>query len=152
MTSTSLHTLTNSTRGRKTRRRVGRGPGSGMGKTCCRGGKGASARTGYKSRQGYEGGQMRLHMKLPHRGFNNIRFNPKFEVINLDQIEQSFNDGETVNEASLRERGFFGGRVHGVKLLGNGTLSKKVTIEVDTASQSAIEKLGKAKITLTVKG
>jgi large subunit ribosomal protein L15 len=149
---TSLHTLSNHSRGRKTRRRVGRGPGSGMGKTCCRGGKGASARTGYKSRQGYEGGQMRLHMKLPSRGFNNIRFNPKFEVVNLDQIEQRFEDGETVNEQSLRDRGFFGGRVHGVKLLGKGTLSKKVTIEVDAASESALEKLSKAKIAVTVKG
>src|ERR1700760_509706 len=128
----TLHTLANSSRSRKSRRRVGRGPGSGMGKTCCRGGKGASARTGYKSRQGYEGGQMRLHMKLPLRGFNNIRFNPKGESINLGQIDQIFEDGDVVNELSLRERGFFGGRIHGIKVLGGGVLTKKVEIEVDS--------------------
>lgn len=149
---TSLHSLSNSTRGRKTRRRVGRGPGSGMGKTCCRGGKGASARCGYKTRQGYEGGQMRLHMKLPNRGFNNIRFNPKFEVVNLEQIDQMFQDGDVVNEQTLRERGFFGGRIYGVKLLGHGTLTKKVTIEVDTASNTAVEKTKHSKVALTIKG
>lgn len=147
----TLHSLQN-TRPRKTRRRLGRGPGSGMGKTCCRGGKGATARTGSKIRIGYEGGQMRMHMKMPTRGFNNIRFNPKFEVVNLGQIEQLFKDGDTVNEATLRERGFIGGRVHGVKLLGNGTLKKKVTIEVDAVSDSAKAKLEEAKIYVKVKG
>lgn len=147
----TLHSLQN-TRPRKTRRRLGRGPGSGMGKTCCRGGKGATARTGSKIRIGYEGGQMRMHMKMPTRGFNNIRFNPKFEVVNLGQIDQLFKDGETVNEASLRERGFIGGRVHGVKLLGNGTLKKKVTIEVDAISESAKAKLEESKIYVKVKG
>lgn len=147
----TLHSLTNSSRERKSRRRVGRGPGSGMGKTCCRGGKGASARTGYKSRQGYEGGQMRLHMKLPQRGFNNIRFNPKGESINLSQIEQMFEDGEVVNQQTLREKGFFGGRVHGLKILGEGTLTKKVTIEADAVSESARKQLEEAKISFSIK-
>lgn len=146
----TLHSLKNTSRPYKGRRRVGRGPGSGMGKTCCRGGKGASARTGSKIRIGYEGGQMRLHMKLPTRGFNNIRFNPKFEVINLGQIQSLFNDGETVNEQTLRDRGFIGGRVHGIKVLGTGTLTKKVKIEVDTVSESAKQQLDRAKIPVTL--
>lgn len=145
----TLHSLQNIAP-RKTRRRLGRGPGSGMGKTCCRGGKGATARAGSKIRIGYEGGQMRLHMKLPTRGFNNIRFNPKFEVINLGQIDRVFRDGETVNEQTLRERGFIGGRVHGVKLLGMGELTKKVMIELDSVSESAKKKLEDAKIYLKV--
>lgn len=137
----SLHTLSNSCRPAKRRARVGRGPGSGMGKTCCRGGKGASARSGYKTRAGYEGGQMRLHMKLPLRGFNNIRFNKKSETINLGMIDKYFEENEVVNEESLREKGFIGGRIYGIKILGEGKLTKRVRFEVDNFSKSAQEQL-----------
>lgn len=137
----SLHTLTNSTRPAKRRLRVGRGPGSGMGKTCNRGGKGASARSGYKTRLGYEGGQMRLHMKLPLRGFNNIRFNKKKDAINLGMINEYYQDGEVVNEETLREKGLISGRVYGIKILGNGTLTKKLRFEVDGFSESAQQQL-----------
>lgn len=147
----SLHSLKNSSRAHRRTKRVGRGPGSGRGKTCGRGAKGQSSRAGSNSRLGYEGGQMRLHMKLPQRGFNNIRFNPKYDVVNLGQIEASFKDGEVVNEQTLRERGFIGGRVVGIKLLGNGKLTKKVSIEVDAVSESAKHKLEKAKIALTIR-
>lgn len=133
----SLNTLTNTCRPTKRRARVGRGPGSGMGKTCCRGGKGASARSGYKTRAGYEGGQMRLHMKLPLRGFNNIRFNKKSEGINLGMIDTYFEEGEVVNEETLRAKGFIGGRIYGIKILGDGKLTKKLRFEVSEFSKSA---------------
>lgn len=138
---TSLHTLNNISRPTKRRARVGRGPGSGMGKTCCRGGKGASARSGYKTRLGYEGGQMRLHMKLPLRGFNNTRFNKKDEAVNLGMIDQYYQEGEVVNEETLRAKGLMGGRIYGVKILGNGKLTKRLRFEVDAFSQSALEQL-----------
>lgn len=134
---TSLHTLFNSNRPKLRRARVGRGPGSGMGKTCCRGGKGASARSGYKTRLGYEGGQMRLHMKLPLRGFNNIRFNKKKEAVNLGLIDQYFKEGEVVNEETLRSKGLISGRTYGIKILGKGTLNKRLHFEVDSFSKSA---------------
>ena len=138
---TSLNLLINSSRPKKRRARVGRGPGSGMGKTCCRGGKGASARSGYKTRLGYEGGQMRLHMKLPLRGFNNVRFNKKGEAVNLGMIDAYFQDGEVVNEETLRAKGLLGGPIHGIKILGEGKLTKRVRFEVDAFSESAKQQL-----------
>ncbi|MBA2369716.1 MAG: 50S ribosomal protein L15 [Candidatus Protochlamydia sp.] len=142
----TLNTLKNTTRPKKARKRVGRGIGSGTGKTCGRGEKGAGSRSGYKRRWGKEGGQMPLFMKLPIRGFSNARFRREYHVINLDQIEAVFNDGETVNELSLRERGFISGKSHGVKLLGNGEITKKLKIHVHAISSSAREKLTVAKI------
>ena len=79
----TLNSLKNSSRKKKPYKRCGRGPGSKIGKTCGRGEKGAGARAGYKRRLGYEGGQMRMHMKMPERGFNNIRFNKKPETVNI---------------------------------------------------------------------
>lgn len=147
----SLDNLKNSTRGRRAVKRVGRGAGSGRGKTCGRGEKGAGSRSGYKTRWGYEGGQIRLHMRLPQRGFNNVNFQKRLETINLRQIDRVFTDGETVNEASLREKGLISGPINGIKLLGDGELTKKVTIEVDALSASAREKLEKSKIKINVK-
>lgn len=144
----SLHTLQNTTRPFKKRKRVGRGLGSGTGKTCGRGEKGAGSRSGYKRRHTYEGGQFRLFMKLPQRGFNNARFRTEYEVINLGQIDTLFNNGDTVNLETLRARGVVSGNRDGIKLLGDGDLTKKVTIEVDVASQSAQEKLTKSHSTL----
>jgi large subunit ribosomal protein L15 len=148
----NLNDLKNSTKRRKTRRRVGRGIGSGVGKTCGRGEKGAGARSGYKRRLGYEGGQFRLFMKLPIRGFSNANFRKELNCINLDQIEKIFEDGETVNEMTLRERGFFNGKTQGLKVLGNGELSKKVIIEADAISTGARDKLQKAKIDFSIRG
>lgn len=142
----TLNTLKNTSRPKKARKRVGRGIGSGTGKTCGRGEKGAGSRSGYKRRWGKEGGQMPLFMKLPIRGFSNARFRREYHVINLDQIEAVFHDGETVNELSLRERGFISGKSHGVKLLGNGEITKKLKIHVHAISSSAREKLTLAKI------
>lgn len=145
-----LSSLKNTTLERKPRRRVGRGIGSGLGKTCGRGEKGAGARSGYKRRLGYEGGQMRLFMKLPTRGFSNERFKKKLHSVNLSEIEKFYEDGETVNLMTLAERGFIRGETYGVKLLGKGNLTKKVTIEVDAISEGAREKLEQAKIQFTV--
>ena len=145
---TSLHTLQNPTRPSKARKRVGRGQGSGTGKTCGRGEKGASSRSGYKRRHGYEGGQFRLYMKLPERGFSNARFRTEYEVINLGQIDVVFKEGAVVNAESLKAHGLLSGRRPRIKLLGEGTLTKRVTIEVDAASESAKEGLAKSNSTL----
>lgn len=145
-----LSNLKNTTQERKPRKRVGRGIGSGLGKTCGRGEKGAGARSGYKRRLGYEGGQMRLFMKLPIRGFSNERFKKKLHSVNLSDIESFYQDGETVNIETLAERGFIRGQTYGVKLLGKGTITKKVIIEVDAISDGAREKLQQAKIDFKV--
>lgn len=146
----NLNTLQNESRPFARRRRVGRGQGSGLGKTCGRGQKGAGARAGYKRRLGYEGGQMRMFMKLPIRGFSNARFRRALHTVNLSDLEASFKDGESVTIETLAERGFVRGRTNGIKLLANGTLTKKLKIEVDAVSSGAREKLEKAKIELTV--
>lgn len=142
----SLSSLKNTTRPRKISKRVGRGLGSGLGKTCGRGEKGAGSRSGYKRRYTYEGGQFRMFMKMPERGFSNVRFRRAFEGVNLDQINHMYKDGETVNFQTLRDRGFVKGRNVRIKILGNGELTKKVTIEAHAMSESAKEKLNKAKI------
>lgn len=147
---TNLHTLKDTCRKRKSRKRVGRGLGSKLGKTCGRGEKGAGSRSGYKRRWGKEGGNMPLFMKLPIRGFNNARFRKAFDVINIEQIEAVFQDGESVNIDTLREKGFISGKTHGVKLLGNGELKKKVKIHVQAISSGAREKLTQSKVHIEI--
>jgi large subunit ribosomal protein L15 len=146
----TLNSLKNTTRPLKVRKRVGRGLGSKMGKTSCRGEKGAGARSGYKRRLGKEGGNMPLFMKLPIRGFNNTRFRREYHVVNLKQLNDMFKDGDTVTLETLKERGFISGPSHGVKLLGNGELEKKLTIHVQAMSDSAREKLTRAKINFEI--
>jgi large subunit ribosomal protein L15 len=148
----TLGSLKNTSRPKKNVKRVGRGLGSGLGKTCGRGEKGAGSRSGYKRRHTYEGGQFRMFMKMPIRGFNNARFRTEYEAVNLSQINKMFEDGETVSVETLTERGFIKGRNVLVKILGNGELTKKVKIEADAFSKSAEEKLNKAKITFRVSG
>ncbi len=147
----TLGTLKNNQK-RKTRKRVGRGIGSGLGKTCGRGEKGAGARSGWKRRDTYEGGQMRLFQKLPFRGFSNARFRRPLEVVNLSEIQNAYEDGETVNIVTLAQKGLISGSIYGVKLLAKGDLTKKVTIELDAASNAAIEKLRHAKIKYSIPG
>lgn len=146
----TLNSLHNETRAFVKRKRVGRGQGSGLGKTCGRGQKGAGARAGYKTRIGYEGGQMRMFMKLPIRGFSNARFRRALHTVNISDIEATYEDGESVTIETLAERGFIKGRTYGVKILGNGQLTKKVTVEVDAVSESARARFSEAKIELTV--
>lgn len=136
---------------RKNVQRVGRGPSSGRGKTSCRGQKGAGSRSGYKRRFGYEGGQKRLFTKLPTRGFTRGRFVKPSFAINLDAIDQYFGEGEVVNAKTLYDKKLCSERLSGgVKILGKGALTKKVTIEANRFSKEAIKKLDEAKITYKV--
>lgn len=146
----TLESLADKTRHRGTRKRVGRGIGSGLGKTCGRGHKGMGARAGCKSRAGYEGGQFRTFMKLPIRGFNNKPFQKRLDTVNLEQIEAMFEEGESVNMTTLRERGFISGKSNGVKILGKGELKKNVTIEANAVSEGAREKLAHSKISINL--
>lgn len=120
---------------RHARKRVGRGPGSGHGKTSSRGEKGQKSRSGFSRTLGFEGGQMPLHRRLPKRGFTNI-FKKEYAVVNLADLER-FDNGATVDEAALRSAGLVKGRNDGVKVLGNGKLSKKLTVSATKFSESA---------------
>ena len=147
----SLDTLKNSTRKFQSRKRVGRGQGSKLGKTCGRGEKGAGSRSGYKRRHGKEGGNMPLFMKIPIRGFNNARFRRAYHVINLEQVNQIFKEGETVSLETLKDRGYINGNSHGVKILGAGELTlKNLTFRVHALSDSAKEKLTRSKIAFEI--
>lgn len=147
----TLSSLKNCCRPKKAPKRVGRGLGSGLGKTCGRGEKGAGSRSGYKRRWGYEGGQFRLFMKLPIRGFSNARFRVSYESVNLGEIQKMYEDGEVVNKQTLVEKGFIKGKNKRVKLLGNGELTKKVKIEIEKMSESARQKLENGKIEFSKK-
>ncbi len=124
---------------RKTRKRVGRGPGSGNGKTAGRGEKGQKSRSGFSRMIGFEGGQMPLHRRLPKRGFTNI-FKVEFDILNLSDLER-FEAGSTVDSAALRHAGVIKGRRKKLKVLGNGNISKKLTVHADKFSKSAREKI-----------
>jgi len=137
----TLHQLNKETK--KRRKRVGRGPSSGHGKTSCRGEKGDGSRSGYKRRHGKEGGRMPLYMKLPTRGFTRGRFLKKPFVISLKLIDQIFQDGDVVNLKELLDRKVLSRREArgGLKVLSNGELTKKVTIEANKFSKEAQKKL-----------
>lgn len=128
--------------------RKGRGYGSGNGKTGGRGHKGQKARSGGKTRVGFEGGQMPLARRVPKRGFNNIFAEP-LEIINLNALNK-FEDGETVNAEALLAKGVLSKCTYGVKVLGNGKLTKKVTVQASAFSKSAKEAIeaagGKAEV------
>jgi large subunit ribosomal protein L15 len=139
-----LNSLENSSRPWKRRRRVGRGIGSGLGKTCARGHKGAGSRSGWKARERYEGGQIPLYRKLPERGFSNVQFQSKLDCVNLGQLDVMFNEGEIVSIDTLRQHGFLKGKSNGIKLLGEGDLTKKLKFELQAISKKAEDKLKKA--------
>jgi large subunit ribosomal protein L15 len=120
---------------RHVKKRVGRGPGSGHGKTSGRGEKGQKSRSGYASKLGFEGGQMPLHRRLPKRGFTNI-FKKEHAIVNLSDLER-FDNGATVDEAVLRQAGLIKGQHDGIKVLGNGKLSKKLTVHAKKFSETA---------------
>jgi len=124
---------------RKPRKRVGRGPGSGNGKTAGRGEKGQKSRSGYTSKLGFEGGQMPLHRRLPKRGFTNI-FRTEYAVLNLADLEQ-FESDSVVDLAALKSVGLVKGGNKRVKVLGNGELSKKLTVHADKFSKTAKTKI-----------
>ena len=139
-----LHTLAPNKGAKHRVKRLGCGESSGHGKTSGKGNKGQKARSGSGTRVGFEGGQMPLHRRLPKRGFNNINFKTKVEVVNLSQLDKAFNDGDTVNEEALRKAGLINRACEQVKVLGQGEISKKLTLVVDTISASAKEKVEKA--------
>lgn len=122
------------------RRRIGRGPGSGLGKTSGRGHKGWGQRSGTSRRPGYEGGQMPIYRRVPKRGFTNARFRTSFTVINVDDLND-FADGSTIDLEAVLEKGLTS-RVSGLfKILGNGKLERKLTVRAQKFSKSAIEKI-----------
>ncbi|MGO4717255.1 50S ribosomal protein L15 [Bradyrhizobium sp. 2TAF24] len=132
---------------RKKRMRLGRGIGSGKGKTSGRGGKGQTARTGVRIK-GFEGGQMPLHRRLPKRGFNNI-FALDLTEVNLDRVQDAIDAGKldankTIDAAALVEAGVLRRSRDGVRLLGRGAIKAKITVEVHGASKSAVEAVEKA--------
>ena len=123
----------------KQRKRLGRGQGTGLGKTAGRGHKGYKSRSGSSIRPGFEGGQMPLHRRLPKRGFTNI-FKKQFGIVNLKDLDQ-FDDGATVDRQALQEKGLVGKKYDMVKVLGTGEIAKKLTIKVDKVSESARKKI-----------
>ncbi len=146
----NLSQLKNTSRPHKKSRRVGRGIGSKRGKTAGRGEKGDSKRQGYRKRFGYEGGQVPLYRKLPIRGFTRGKFVKPVTEVTLAKIEAYFKPGETVNVDTLREKGLIPRRIPGgIKILGNGELTKKVKIEAHHISAGALMKLNEKKIPFT---
>jgi large subunit ribosomal protein L15 len=133
---------------RKTRKRIGRGVGSGWGKTAGRGSKGQNSRSGGGVRPGYEGGQMPIHRRLPKRGFTNI-FKKTYAVINIRDLAK-MESGSIVDEAVLVRAGLVKGRRDGVKLLGQGEIDIPLTVKIDLASQSARQKIESAGGTVEV--
>ena len=134
----------------KTRKRVGRGPGRGMGKTATRGENGQKSRSGVSIKPWFQGGQAPIYRRIPKRGFNNARFTTRFAVINLSDLNKFFNDGDVVTEEILKERGIIKKRLGGIKILGNGNLDKKLTIKANRFTSAAVSKIedagGKAEV------
>ena len=125
------------------KKRVGRGPGSGLGKTAGRGNKGQKSRSGYSSRPGFEGGQMPLQRRLPKRGFTNI-FKKQWIEIGLAKIEANFNAGDEVTPEILHERGLIKKAKHDLVILGSGDISKALNISAHRFTKAAKEKIEKA--------
>lgn len=126
------------------KRIVGRGSSSGLGSTAGRGNKGQQSRSGGKVYVGFEGGQMPLYRRIAKRGFSNACFRTDYEVFNLSVLEDKYADGETVNKESLMAKGLLKKSSALVKVLADGELSKKLTVDVDKVSASAKEKIEKA--------
>ncbi len=139
-----LHTVKPNPNATKTRKRVGRGPGSGTGKTAGRGENGQNSRSGGGVRIGFEGGQTPLFRRLPKRGFSNARFKKVYAIMNLDDLNK-FEDGAEITPEILKNMGLVKNTLDGLKILGNGTLEKKLTVKANKFSKTAkeqIEKLG----------
>ena len=144
-----LHELRPNEGAFQTKKRVGRGVGSGLGKTSGKGHKGQNARSGGGVRPGFEGGQLPLFRRLPKRGFSNAMFKKEYATINVSDLEK-FEDGAVVTPELLKEMGILKKQLAGVKVLGNGELTKKLTVKAHKFSSSAIEKIeaigGKAEV------
>lgn len=144
-----LHELSPAEGSKKAVKRIGRGPASGQGKTAGKGHKGQKARAGRGMRPGFEGGQMPLQRRIPKRGFNNI-FAMEIAAVNVSALDKAFEDGAVVDINALIEKGLVKKALDGVKILGNGEISKKLTVKVNAYSDSAKQKIeaagGKAEV------
>jgi len=135
-----LHDLKPRPGAKHRRKRLGQGESSGHGKTAGRGGKGQTARSGSSIRIGFEGGQMPLIRRIPKRGFNNVRFGTRYIAVNLESLNQ-FENGARVDVAALKAAGLANGPGDGIKILGTGELSKKLTVSAHAFSASAKAKI-----------
>ena len=135
-----LHELEKNIGATHAKKRVGRGPGSGLGKTSGRGQKGQKARSGGSINPVFEGGQLPLYRRIPKRGFSNAKFKTVYATINVCDLNR-FEDGTVVNPALLKDSGLVKKQIDGIKVLGNGKLEKKLTIQASKFSISALEKI-----------
>lgn len=135
-----LHNLKPPKGAKHSKKRIGRGQGSGSGVTAGRGEKGAKSRSGFKRKRGFEGGQMPLHRRVPKRGFHNL-FRREYAVVNLDVLAERFEAGAVVTPELLRERGLVGGAERPIKVLGRGDLGKALTVRAHKFSGKAAEKI-----------
>ena len=135
-----LHELEKNIGATHAKKRVGRGSGSGLGKTSGRGQKGQKARSGGSINPVFEGGQLPLYRRLPKRGFTNDKFRTRYAVINLNELNR-FEEGTVVTPALLKETGILKKQLAGIKVLGTGKLEKKLTIQANKFSASALEKI-----------
>lgn len=140
----NLTDVFNAVKGHKRRKRIGRGAGSGHGKTAGRGQKGLGSRTGANYLRGYVGGQTQLKERLPKIGFNNANYTTIYQPVNLGFLEENFADGEVVDVKSLREKGVTIRRGDLIKVLALGDLTHKLTVKVNAVSAAAREKIEKA--------
>jgi len=138
-----LHNLKPAHGSTHSKKRVGRGHGTGQGTQAGRGHKGAQSRSGYSFKRGFEGGQMPLHRRVPKRGFHNP-FRTEYAVVNLDAIEKQFESGAEVTPELLREKGLVHGKRAPIKVLARGDVSKKLTVKAHKFSGKAAEKLAAA--------
>lgn len=145
-----IHDITAQAGKHKRRKRVGRGIGSGLGKTCGKGHKGAKSRAGYSRKMGHEGGQTPFFMRIRRVGFTNFDFRKNFECINLKELEARFDDGAEVNPDMLVKVGLLSDASQPVKILGEGELTRKLTVTASKFSASAKEKIEKAGGSATV--
>lgn len=135
-----LHELKKNIGATSTKKRVGRGPGSGLGKTSGRGENGQKSRSGASIRAVFEGGQSPLYRRLHKRGFSNAEFKTRYVTINISDLNR-FNDGDVITPELLKETGIVKKQLSGIKVLGNGTLDKKLTIKAHRFTQSALDKI-----------
>ena len=144
-----LHELKPNDGATKAKKRLGRGTASGTGKTSGKGHKGQNARSGGGVRPGFEGGQLPLFRRLPKRGFSNAMFKKEYATINVSDLNK-FDDGAVVTPELLKEMGLLKKQLAGVKVLGNGSLDKKITVKAHNFSKTAVEKIenkgGKAEV------
>jgi large subunit ribosomal protein L15 len=138
-----LHNLKPAKGATSTRKRVGRGPGSGLGKTSGRGEKGQKSRSGFGQKLGFEGGQMPLHRRVPKRGFTNARFRKEYVTVNIDRLE-IFDAGTVITPDTLLKRGVIKKLKDGLKVLGDGALTKPLTVRAHKFSAKAQEIITKA--------